>query len=393
MLGMEVHGPDALGGVFSMSVEIPVFQPWLDAAEYDAATEALKLGWLGMGSYVGEFEEAIRRLVGAEDRFVAAVSTGHAALHIALMLVDAKPGDEIITPSFNNIADFQAILATGASPVFCDARDDDLCIDLDEAEALITPATKAIIVMDFNCHLCDHDRVAEIQKKHGVRIIHDAAHSIGSKYNGRHIGSFSDITMFSFDPVKTITSIDGGALVVRSADDLQKVHEMRLMGMKQAAKVMYGNQRAWNYDVERLGFRYHLANLHAAIGLAQIRKFDAISKSRRYLFRRYEEAFRSLPGLRTPNIDIGMNVPFMYYLRVLDDRRDEFREFLKQNGVDTGIHWQPGHKFKLFKNCRSGKLTTTDEFSREIVTIPFHSNMPIESSQRVIDVVRGFFKN
>src|SRR5580692_11542180 len=130
---------------------IPLFKPLIEQEELDAARDALKLGWLGMGSYVAEFERQMAAFIGAEDRKVVAVSTGHAALHLALLLAGAGPGDEVITPSFNNAADFQAILATGAEPVFCDVRDDTLCIDLAKAEALISPRTRAVIVMDYDC--------------------------------------------------------------------------------------------------------------------------------------------------------------------------------------------------------------------------------------------------
>src|SRR5947209_8758711 len=244
----------------SLAKSIPVYLPWLTDAENTAAREALELGWLGMGSYVGQLETALQELVAAPDRHVVAVSTGHAALHLAMFLVGAGPGSEVITPSFNNIADLQAIVAVGAEPVFCDVSDTTLSIDLDHVEELIGPKTKAVIAMDYGCHLCDHDRVQQIAKKHGVRIIHDAAHALGSRYKGAAVGSFSDIAMFSFDPVKTVTTIDGGALIVRSDEERRQLHEMRLIGMKQAATVMYGNERAWNYDVERIGFRYHLAN-------------------------------------------------------------------------------------------------------------------------------------
>jgi dTDP-4-amino-4,6-dideoxygalactose transaminase len=157
-----------------------------------------------MGRYVGEFEDALSHAVGAGEKHVVALATGHAALHLGLMLAGIKQGDEVITPSFNNIADFQAILAVGAEPVFCDIDSDTLCIDLEQAETLIGPKTKAIIIMDYDCILCDHDRVKELADKYKLRVIHDAAHSLGSKYKGRPVGSFSDICMFSFDPIKTI---------------------------------------------------------------------------------------------------------------------------------------------------------------------------------------------
>src|SRR5262245_7683264 len=142
--------------------KIPVFKPLLQKEEFAAAVGALELGWLGMGSFVGQFEEAIRKFLQASDRHVVSCSTGHAALHLALMVAGVGPGDEVITPSFNNIADFQAILAVGAEPVFCDVEERTLCVDLAKAEKLITRRTKAIIVMDYDCFLCDHDRAAEM---------------------------------------------------------------------------------------------------------------------------------------------------------------------------------------------------------------------------------------
>jgi dTDP-4-amino-4,6-dideoxygalactose transaminase len=370
---------------------IPVFKPLLGPDEFAAAHDALELGWLGMGSYVNEFEKGISDIIKAPDRHVAAVSTGHAALHLALMLIGVGPGDEVITPSFNNIADFQAILATGAEPVFCDVDDRTLCIDLDKAEELVGPRTKALIVMDYDCVLCDHDGVAEFQKRHGLRVIHDAAHALGSKYKGRPIGSFSDFTMFSFDPVKTITCIDGGALIVRSREELEALHEMRLVGMGQPSSVMYQNQRAWTYDVKRLGFRYHMANMHAAIGLAQLKKLDLISATRRETSRYYNAQLRDVPGVRVPLTDFEDVTPFLYYIRVPEKDRDALRAYLLERGVDTGIHWQPGHWFSLFKDLRKGDLSVTDRVGKEVLSLPLHSCMSAEDQFAVVHGVASFF--
>lgn len=370
---------------------IPVFKPLITNDEIAAATEALEMGWLGMGSYVGQFEDAIKAYVGAGDRYVCALSTGHAALHLGLMLAGIGPGDEVITPSFNNIADFQAILAVGAQPVFCDIDDDTLCIDLDKAEALITARTKALIVMDYDCVLCDHDRVAAFAEKYNLRVIHDAAHSLGSEYKGRKVGSFSDMTMFSFDPVKTVTCLDGGVLIVRTKEDFQRLREMRLVGMGQPAEVMYQNQRAWTYDVKYLGFRYHMANMHARIGLAQLSKIDAISQSRRETVRFYNEELSKIPSVRVPNTNFEGITPFLYYIRVPENDRDALRAHMKERGVDTGIHWQPGHWFTLFKDCRRGDLPVTDRVGNEILSLPLHSMMAREDMDRVVATVGEYF--
>ena len=370
---------------------IPMYKPLIEEEEIKAAKEALEMGWLGMGSYVAKFEEAIKQYVDASNKYVATVSTGYAALHLGLLVASVGPGDEVITPSFNNIADFQAILATGAEPVFCDIDDSTLCIDLDKAEELISPQTKAIIVMDYGCMLCDHDRIAEFAGKHGVRVIHDAAHSFGSKYKGRMIGSFSDICMFSFDPVKNITCIDGGALIVQTEEELKMIHEMRLIGMGQPAAVMYKNQRAWTYDVRRIGYRYHMANLHAAIGLAQLRKMKIITESKRFASRHLSEKLGQIPEISVPQTDFSDMTPFLYYVRVPETRREAFREHLRNQGVETGIHWQPGHWFTLFKNCRKGDLSVTDRVGKEIVSMPLHSCMSIEALDQIVHAIESFF--
>jgi dTDP-4-amino-4,6-dideoxygalactose transaminase len=370
---------------------IPVFKPLLEQAEFDASHQALELGWLGMGSYVRDFEAALKHTLGADDRYVVAVSTGHAAIHLGLLLAGVGPGDEVLTPSFNNIADFQAILATGATPVFCDILDDTLCIDLAKAESLVSPRTKVVIAMDYDCLLCDHDQVAAFAARHKLRVLHDAAHSLGSKYRGKPVGSFSDIAMFSFDPVKTITCIDGGALVVRTPEEMAQLHEMRLIGMGQPSTLMYQNQRAWTYDVTRVGYRYHMANLHAAIGLAQLGKMARISETRRRACLVYNERLGRIPEVRVPMTDFTDITPFLYYIRVPAERRDALRAHLKEHGVDTGIHWQPGHWFTLLKECRRGDLSVTDKVGHEILSLPLHSAMKEEDLSRVVEGVASFF--
>ncbi len=370
---------------------IPVFRPLIEENEIESAVASLKRGWLGMGKDVGLFEDALGSFLQLEDRYVVAVSTGHAAIHLALMLMGIGAGDEVITPSFNNVADFQAIIATGAKPVLCDISDDTLNIDLSKMEELIGEKTKAIIVMDYDCILCDHDEIQKIADRHNIRILHDAAHSFGSLYKGKMVGSFSDITMFSFDPVKTITCIDGGALIVKSKEEVERLHSMRLIGMSQPASVMYTNSRAWTYDMKELGFRYHLANLHASIGLEQLKKVIKISESRRETCQFYSNNLKNIDGLQIPNTDFNDIVPFLYYVRIADNKRAVFREYLLDKGIDSGIHWQPGHTFSLLEGCRKGDLSVTDRVGNEIVSLPLHSMMDISDQERIVDAVKQFF--
>ncbi len=370
---------------------IPVFKPLIESEEINASRESLELGWLGMGSYVSQFEEKVKTIINAPDRYVAAVSTGTAGLHIALLVAGVQPGDEVIVAAFNCSADFQAIGWVGAEMVFCDCDDDTLELDLKKAELLVTAKTKAIIVMDYDCVLSNHDDIAAFAERHQLRVIHDAAHAFGSSYKGKMVGSFSDICVFSHDPVKTITCLDGGTVVVKTEAELKYVHELRLLGMQQPATVMYQNQRAWTFDVERVGFRYHMLNMHAAIGLAQLSKLDVIAETRRQASRKYNELLADLAIVRTPNTDFeGVN-PFLYYIRVPEQHRNDLRDYLKAHGVDTGIHWQPGHLFSLWKNCRAGDLSVTDKVGKEILSLPLHSKMSLETVEQVVTQIKAYF--
>lgn len=371
---------------------VPMFKPLIEQEELDAARESLEMGWLGMGSYVSKFEESVKAILETDDRYVAAVSTGTAGLHIALLLAGVGQGDEVIVSAFNCSADYQAINWVGADVVFCDCDDQTLELDLAKAEKLLGPRTKAIIVMDYDCIISNHEAIAEFAERHGLRVIHDAAHSFGSRYKGRMVGSFSDICVFSHDPVKTVTCLDGGTVVVRSKEELRSVHELRLLGMQQPAEVMYQNKRAWTFDVERVGFRYHMLNMHAAIGLAQLGKLERIASSRRAASVHYNQGLRDLPQVRIPQTDFAEVNPFLYYIRVAAEQRDALRAFLKENGVDTGIHWQPGHWFSLWKNCRAGDLSVTDSVGKEILSLPLHSCIPLETVDLVVGQIRRYFE-
>ncbi len=371
--------------------DIPVFKPLITQDEISAAVESLEMGWLGMGSYVADFEAKIADVIQAPDRYVSAVSTGTAALHVALLVAGVEPGDEVIVSAFNCSADYQAISWVGADIVFCDCDDATLELDLDKAETLVSDKTKAIIIMDYDCIISDYDRVEAFAKKHDLRVIHDACHSFGSSFKGKPVGSYSDICVFSFDPVKTITCLDGGAVIVRTEEELKYVRELRLLGMQQPSEVMYQNKRAWTFDVERVGFRYHMLNLHAAIGVRQIEKLDQIRSTRVAASRRYSEQLMSVAAVRTPHSNFDEVNPFLYYIRVPSEDRDDLRTFLKEHGIDTGIHWQPGHWFSLWKDCRKGDLSVTDAVGNQILSLPLHSMMDLALVDEVCDAIGKFF--
>lgn len=374
-------------------MNIPVFKPYLDNSELEACTESLRLGWLGPGSYVKEFENKIADLMNVEYTSIVAVNTGTSAVHIGLTLCDVGYGDEVITPSFNNIADFQSIVALGAKPVFCDIKDNDLTIDPSKIEELITDKTKAIICLDYGTALCDYQAVQEIASKYDIKVLYDAAHSFGSKdAKGTMIGKNADITTFSFDPVKNITCIDGGAIFFKDKHLAEKARNMRLLGQKQNQEKLYSNNRSWTYDVDNIGFRYHLANLHAAIGLKQLEKLKEIHSNRQRVFNLYSKELSEIPEIIVPKSICSNIIPFIFVLRILNGNRKKFREYLLSHSIDTGIHWQPGHKFLFFSQYKQGDLTITDKISEQIVTLPTYPGLKNEEILYITKTIKDFFR-
>jgi dTDP-4-amino-4,6-dideoxygalactose transaminase len=370
---------------------IPVFAPHIGVDTLKHLTDAFDVGWLGMGATTKEFEDRIAAYLELDGRYVCATNTGTSALHIALLAAGVGRGDEIIVPSFNYVADHQAIRYTGAEPVFCDIRDDNLGIDCAKARALITRRTKAIIPLHFSGIPCDRSGVYELAAEYGLRVVEDACHAFGTTIDGKRIGSDGDIACFSFDPVKIITSIDGGCVVVNTLDELEHLHHLRLLGVDKDTTERYKNARAWEYDVVSEGFRYHLTNIMASVGLSQIKRVDEFISTRQEVCTRYSDAFSSISGLRVLRRDYSDVSPFIYSVRVLGDRRAALIEHLKRQGIASGIHFLPVHHHTHFSNTRRGDLGVTEAVSGEVLTLPLHSNMKPQFIKRVIEGVVSFF--
>jgi dTDP-4-amino-4,6-dideoxygalactose transaminase len=375
----------------SSDARVPVFVPYVGVDTLKHLTDALDVGWLGMGATTKEFEERIARYLGLQDRYVVCTNTGTSAMHIALLAAGIGPGDEVITPSFNYVADHQAIHATGAEVVMCDVRDDDLGLDVASAESLITPRTKAIVPLHFSGIPCAIGDVYALAKRHGLRVIEDACHAFGSTVDGEKIGSGGDVQFFSFDPVKVITSIDGGCVVTAHREEFERLQKLRLLGVDKDTTLRYQNKRAWDYDVVSEGFRYHLTNIMASVGVSQIKRIDEFIASRRAVCERYSAAFDGLPGARVLRRDYSNVSPFIYSLRVLGGRREALIDHLSARGVDCGIHFVPVHKHTYFADARRSPLPVTERVVDEVVTLPLHSLMAERSIERVIDGVVSFF--
>ncbi len=361
---------------------IPTFLPLLEKEELLNAHKSLKEKYLGIGKYVHEFEKICSEKIHVKKDRVVSVNTGFSALHLSCMLFNIKKGDEVIMPSLTNVADAQVVISLGAKIVFCDILPETFCINPDQINNLITKKTKLIIPIDYGCNLAAHDELKFLSKKYNIPILHDASHSFGSLYKNKNIGNIHDLTTFSFDPVKTFTSIDGGLIICKNKSQAKKLFEMRLMGIEKV--------NGTTTSVKRLGYRYHLANLHAAIGIEQIKKINLIKKNRIKYFNFYNKSLQNVKNLKTPKIlEITNVIPFHYCIRV--KKRKAFMKFLLKKKIQTGIHWTPLHFFKYFKeHSRFKRLDVTEKIGREIVTLPFHSKMKISTLKYIVNEIKKF---
>lgn len=374
-------------------VVVPVFRPYLGPEVHAATTEALHAGFLGLGSRTRDFEQGIEAYLGAPGRHVVATSSCTEALHLSATLAGIGHGDEVICPSFTYVAGHQAMTATGAEVVFCDIESDTLGLDVERARALIGPRTRAIMLMHFGGVPCrDTDAVYALAREHGLRVIEDAAHAFGSSTPAGRIGAFGDLSCFSFGPVKLITTLEGGAVVTSNEDDVQVLHELRLIGVNSDTEARYRNTRTWNYDVSRQGYRSHLGSIPAAIGSSQLALVDEFAANRQAYCRAYDEAFADVPELTVLAADWSTVGPFIYTVQCPDgEAREGLMAHLRERDIASGIHFLGAHLFTFYKSARRGELPVTDHVSERIVTLPLHSYMSDATINRVVSGVRSYF--
>jgi dTDP-4-amino-4,6-dideoxygalactose transaminase len=371
---------------------IPVYRPYLGPEIQTAVRDALEAGWLGMGRLSLGFERGIEGYLGLEGRHAVSTNSCTEALHLAARLIGLSAGDEVIAPSFTYVAGHQAMSRTGAQIVFCDIEPVRLSIDPARITGLITDRTKAILAVDYLGLPCRLDEIMGIAQTHGLRVIEDAAHAFGSLSEGRPVGSFGDLTCFSFGPVKMITTLEGGAVITPSSADVPALHELRHLGIDSDTDARYRNQRNWDFDVVRQGFRCHLGSVPSAMGLAQLGLVDRFIANRQDYCRHYDEAFADLGDLVRFDTDWKGVAPYIYVVRLRDaTRRDAFMAHLKERGIGTGIHFLGAHEFTFYSGCRRDDLAVTQEVTGQVVTLPLHPFMSGETLGRVVDAVRSFF--
>jgi len=373
---------------------IPVYRPYLGPEVQEAARSALEVGWLGMGKLSQEFELSVERYLGLDgSRRAVATNSCTEALHIAGRLIGLGPGDEVIAPSFTYVAGHQAMSRTGADVVFCDVEEGDLSLDVARAEELITDRTKAIMVVDYLGLPARVEQLTELARRHGLRVIEDAAHAFGTRVDGRAVGSFGDITCFSFGPVKMITTLEGGAVITPDPADVQTLHELRHLGVDADTDARYRNSRNWEFDVVRQGYRCHLGSIPAAIGLAQLPMIDEFIANRQEYCRYYDAQFADIEELTLFDTDWKDIGPYIYVIRTQDgEERSRLMAHLKERGIATGIHFLGAHEFSFYKGARRGPLDVTERATEQVLTLPLHPYMDEGTLARVAEGVRSFYR-
>jgi dTDP-4-amino-4,6-dideoxygalactose transaminase len=345
-----------------------------------------------MGPLSQRFEKGLEEFLELSGRRVVSTNSCTEALHIAGRLIGLGPGDEVICPSFTYVAGHQALSRTGADIVFCDVEEDTLCLDPDRVADLVTDRTRAILAVDYIGLPSRIDDLTALARRHGLRVIEDAAHAFGSTSDGRPVGSFGDITCFSFGPVKTITTLEGGAVVTPDPDDVQTLHELRHLGIDSDTDARYRSRRNWEFDVVRQGYRCHLGSVPSAIGLAQLDMVGELIANRQDYCRRYDEGLRDLAEhLRFFDTDWKNVAPYIYVLRLRDAaRRPALIEHLKARGIATGIHYTGAHEFSFYAGSRRGPLPVTERATGQVLTLPLHPYMDDDTVERVVQGVRSF---
>ena len=349
--------------------------------EKKAVLTVLDSEFLGMGSEVKKFEEELKIFFNTNTLCVA---SGTAALQLALEACDIGLGDEVLVPSLTYLASFQSISACSAIPIPCDIKNLSLQIDLNDAQKKISTKTKAIMPVHYAGHAENLDKIYLFAKKNSLRVIEDAAHAFGSKFNNKIIGSESDIACFSFDGIKNITAGEGGCIVSKDKKVMNRIANSRLLGIENESEQRYQQKRQWNYDVKRQGWRYHMSNIMAAIGRTQLKRFPTLSSKRQTLAKKYDKLFKNINSIEVIDRDYNSIVPHIYPVRIVG-LRDYLglKNKLYEMGIETGKHYQPNHLLSFFKKRQLFKLPVTEKIFPELITLPLHPDLSIKEIQYV----------
>lgn len=344
-------------------------------------------GYLGMGAEVQRFEQELAAYLGVAPSLVCTVNSGTAAVHLAVQAA-TTPGGEVLVPSLTFVASFQAISGAGAVPVACDVRADTGTIDLDDAEARLTPKTQAIMAVHYASNPAFLEETRAFAKRHKLRLIEDAAHAFGCTYKGQRIGSTGDLVCFSFDGIKNITCGEGGLIVAFDEASAEICKDGRLLSVAKDTEKRFSGSRSWDFDVERQGWRYHMSNIMAAVGRVQLARFEPeFAPARKALAAQYRARLAKASGIALftpdPHADI---VPHIFPVRILNAQKPRVWAALEAAQIPVGLHYKPNHLLSFYAPPAGARpFPITEELHSQLITLPLHPNL----TKADIDLVCG----
>jgi perosamine synthetase len=386
---LAMHGGTPLRGAL-----LPYGRQSVDEDDIQAVVETLRSDWLTTGPRVNEFEEAFAAWVGA--RYAVSFSSGTAALHAAAFAAGIGPGDEAITSPLTFAATSNCVLYQGGTPMFADISSRTLNIDPEQIERRVTSRTKALLPVDYAGHPADLARVAEIADRHGLTVIEDACHALGAEYQGRRVGSISHMTVFSFHPVKHLTTGEGGMVATDNAGSADQMRKFRNHGISSNARdrLLEGQ---WHYEMVLLGYNYRLTDIACALGLRQIGKLQANLARRREIAARYLAALCEISAVITPAAqDEVLPAWHLYPIRLdlqrLTAGRSEIFRALRAENIGVNVHYIPVHLHPYYRDrfgYKGGEFPVAEAAYESLISLPMFHGMTDED---VCDVIRGMEK-
>jgi len=376
--------------------ETPIFytRHWIEQDDIDAVVETLKGGTITCGPKIAELEKKLCEVTGA--KYAVAVSNGTAALHIAALAAGLKEGDEAIVSAMTFAASSNCVLYCGAKPVFADMNPETYNMDPKELRKLITPATKAVVAVDFTGQAVELDEIKAICKEHNLILIEDAAHAIGTKYKGQPVGSIADMTCFSFHPAKTLTAGEGGAVTTNDENLYRKLLLMRAHGItRNREEMVHPDDGGWYYEQIELGYNYRITDFQAALLINQLDKLPRFSARRKEIVQKYNEAFADMPEIFVQKeIEESDSTRHLYILRLnlekLNCGRKEFFNAMCAENTCTQVNYIPVYYHPYYEKLgyRKGLCPHAEAFYEEVMSIPLYAALSDAEVEEVIAAVK-----
>jgi perosamine synthetase len=372
---------------------LPYGRQSVDESDIQAVVEVLRSDWLTTGPKVAEFEQAFAARVGAAH--AVSFSSGTAALHAAAFAAGLKPGDEAITSPMTFAATANCVLYQGATPVFADVSRDTLNLEPEQIAKKVSPKTRAILPVDYAGHPADLTPILETARQHGLTVIEDACHALGAEYGGRRVGSIADLTVFSFHPVKHITTGEGGMVATNNPQFSETLRRFRNHGISSDARQRQSAGQ-WHYEMVLLGFNYRLPDIVCALGIQQLKKLDANLARRREIAARYAAAFREVPGVIPPAVRPGANPAWHLYpirleLPALSANRAQVFRALRAENIGVNVHYIPVHLHPYYRDhfgYKGGEYPVTEDAYERLISLPMFHSMTNHDVEDVIQAVR-----